>query len=148
VLPQNDHNLTNFGLTVSAKDVCSASPTVSIQVFGNEDDQTGTDKQGTVFSPDAKDIAPGTLRLRAERSDSGQGRVYLIVVKATDASGNFSLTASTVVVPRSTSTTSIATVNQMAAASKAYALNPANKNNPQPPGYFVIGDGPVIGSKQ
>jgi hypothetical protein len=42
-----------------------------VQVFGNENDQTPTDSQGTVFSPDANNIAPGTLRLRAERSDSG-----------------------------------------------------------------------------
>jgi hypothetical protein len=37
---------------------------------------------------DARDIAPGTLRLRAERKGNGDGRVYLIVASATDGSGN------------------------------------------------------------
>jgi hypothetical protein len=52
------------------------------------------------FSPDAKNIAPGTLRLRSERSGSGDGRVYLIVITATDASNNVSHVCLTVVVPR------------------------------------------------
>ena len=148
VLQQNNHTMTNVGLAVAKSDICTTSPTVTVQVFGNEDDQTPTDSQGTVFSPDASNIAPGTLRLRAERSDSGSGRVYLIVVKAMDGAGNFSLSTSTVVVPKSTSAASINAVNSLAAAARAFALNPANKNSPQPPGYFVIGDGPVIGSKQ
>ncbi len=147
ILQQNSHNMTNVGLAVTKSDICTASPTVTVQVFGNEDDQAPTDNMGTVFSPDASNIAPGTLRLRAERSDSGPGRVYLIVAKATDGAGNFSLSASTVVVPKSTSAASISTVNSLAAAARAFALNPANKSNPQPPGYFVIGDGPVVGSK-
>jgi hypothetical protein len=148
ILQQNNHTMTNVGLAVAKSDICTTSPTVTVRVFGNEDDQTPTDNQGTVFSPDANNIAPGTLRLRAERSDSGPGRVYLIVVKAIDGAGNFSLSASTVVVPKSTSAASTSAVNTLAAAARAFALNPTNKNNPQPPGYFVIGDGPLIGSKQ
>ena len=148
VLQQNNHTMTNVGLAVAKSDICTANLSVTVQVFGNEDDQTPTDSQGTVFSPDANNIAPGTLRLRAERSDSGPGRVYLIVVKATDGAGNFSLSASTVVVPKSTSAASTSAVNTLAAAARAFALNPTNKNNPQPPGYFLIGDGPVVGSKQ
>jgi hypothetical protein len=53
-----------------------------------------------------------------------------------------------VVVPKSTSAVSVSVVNSLAAAAGAFALNPANKSNPQPPGLFVIGDGPVIGSMQ
>jgi BNR repeat-like domain len=83
-----NHNLVNVGLAAEATDSCDSSPTLSVQVFGNEDDQTPTDSNGTVFSPDAADIAPGTLRLRAERSDSGNGRVYLIVATATSTFGN------------------------------------------------------------
>jgi Bacterial Ig-like domain (group 3)/FG-GAP-like repeat len=147
-LMQNNHNLVNVGLAATTHDTCTETPSVMVKVFGNEDDQMATDAQGTVFSPDAKNIAPGTLRLRAERSDSGQGRVYLIVIKATDSAGNFSLSVNSVVVPYSSSTASIKKVNSLAAAARAFALNPANKNNPEPPGYFIIGDGPVIGPKQ
>jgi hypothetical protein len=50
-----------------------------------------------------------------------------------------------VVVPKSTSAASVASANNQAAAAVAFA----NANNGNPPaGYFVIGDGPVIGPMQ
>jgi hypothetical protein len=115
-------------------------------VFGDEDDQTPT-SSGVVHSPDAKNIALGTLRLRSERLDSGDGRVYLIVVKGTDSGGRLGVAASTVVVPRSQSQPNINSVNAQAAAARAYAL--ANNGSP-PAGYFAIGEAgaPVIGPKQ
>jgi hypothetical protein len=112
-------------------------------VFGNEDDQTPTG-DGT-FSPDASNIGLGTLRLRNEHVGSGNGRVYLVVVKATDASGNVGLDCGTVVVPHDQTAASLALIETQATAAKAFCL--ANSGTP-PPGYFVIGDGPVIGPKQ
>jgi hypothetical protein len=112
-------------------------------VFGDEDDQTNTGDG--VNSPDAKDIDIGTLRLRAERVDSLDGRVYLIVVKATDASGNVSFRVATVVVPKGQSVASINSVNAQATTARNYALT---HNGSPPPGYFMIGDGPIIGPKQ
>jgi len=82
----------------------------------------------------------GTLRLRAERVDSGDGRVYLIVVR----SGS-SFATVTVVVPKSSSSANVNAVLAEAAAAKAFA--DANNGAP-PPGYFVIGDGAIIGNKQ
>ena len=96
------------------------------------------------MSPDAKNIAVGTLRLRAERSDAGDGRVYLVVVRATDACGT-AFTANTVVVTHDQSAESIASVNAQAAEARAFCL--ANGGSP-PPGYFLIGDGPILGPKQ
>ena len=52
------------------------------------------------------------------------------------------------VVPYSSTKKSINTVNSLAGAARVFALDPANRNNPRPPAYFVIGDGPVIGPKQ
>jgi len=99
-------------------------------VFGDEDDQTPT-APNEVFSPDAKNIAVSTLRLRAERVSSGNGRVYLIVVRS-----GTSFATVTVVVPKSSSAANVNSVNAQAAAAKAYA----NANNGAPPaGYFVIG---------
>jgi len=117
--------------------------TREILVFGNENDETDTGDGN--FSPDANNIDIGTLRLRAERIGGGNGRVYLIVVKVTDAAGNVSVTVATVVVPKSNSSAAGNAVNAQAAAAATYAL--ANGGAP-PPGYFVIGDGPIIGPKQ
>jgi uncharacterized repeat protein (TIGR01451 family) len=143
-LPQNTHELINVGLHATATDGPCGTPTISVMVFGDEDDQTPT-KKNELFSPDAKDIGAETLRLRAERVDTGDGRVYLIVVKATDAAGQTSFATFTVVVPKSSSAANIASVNAQAAAAKAFA----DANNGAPPaGYLVIGDGPVIGPKQ
>lgn len=143
LLPQNDHELVNVGLTAAAIDgpYCPAPPVV-VQVWGNEDDETPT---GSIFSPDAKDIAVATLRLRQERVSSGDGRVYLVVAKATDEAGGTGFATATVVVPKSSSEGDLALVKALAAAAKAFA--DANGGAP-PPGYFVIGNGPVIGNKQ
>ena len=144
LIPQNNHELINVGLAASATDGPCPTPRMVVKVFGDEDDQTPTGG-GQAFSPDAKDIAPVTLRLRSERAATGDGRVYLIVVTATDEAGGTGFAAVTVVVPKSSSPHDIASVNAQAAAAKAYA--DANAGAP-PPGYFVIGDGPIIGPKQ
>ena len=137
-LSQTNSDLINVGLAATTNEPA----TITVQVFGDEDDQTPTTTTPvTVHSPDAKDIAVGTLRLRAERVDSGDGRVYLIIVKATDQSGNVSQACHTVVAPRKKK----GDVDAQAAAAKAFCE--ANNFTP-PPGYFVIGDGPIVGPKQ
>jgi hypothetical protein len=83
--------------------------------------------------------------LRNERVDSGSGRVYLIVVKATDSQGATGFGTATVVVPKSQSPEGLNAVSTSAAAAKAFA---GSHNGVPPAGYFVIGDGPVIGPKQ
>ena len=108
-------------------------------MFGDEDDQTPT-APNEVFSPDARDIAVSTLRLGAERMNNGGGRVYLIVVKSGSAFATV-----TVVVPKSSSSKDIEKVNNDAAAAKSFA---DAHNGAAPAGYFVIGDGPIIGTKQ
>jgi uncharacterized repeat protein (TIGR01451 family) len=146
-LPQNNHGLRNVGLAATATDGgCPAPTTLAVQVFSDEDDLMPTNSGGTSqFSPDAKDIAVGTLRLRQERVASSDGRVYLIVVKATDTAGGTGFSTATIVVPKSSSPTDVASVNAQAAAAKAFA---DSNQGTAPPGYFVIGDGPIIGSKQ
>ena len=98
-----------------------------------------------MYSPDAADIAVGTLRLRAERVKNLDGRVYLIVVKAVDAAGGVGFATATVVVPQKPGPASTTSANAQAAAAKSYA--DAHGGSP-PPGFFVIGDGPVIGPLQ
>jgi hypothetical protein len=137
-----NHNLVNVGLSASATDNCAGILPIAVNVFGDEDDETPTGDGN--FSPDAKDIAVGTLRLRSERIGSADGRVYLDLETATDASGNSGHACCTVVVPRNPSPGAIALVNAQAAAAQAYCT----ANGTPPPDYFVIGDGPIIGPKQ
>lgn len=137
-----NHDLINVGLTASASDNCTANQSVSVQVFADEDDEEATG-DGT-HSPDAKDIASGTLRLRSERKGDSDGRVYLIIVTATDAAGNVSRCCRTVVVPMSQSPANISSVNAQAAAALSYC----NLNGSAPPSFFLVGDGAVIGPKQ
>jgi DNA/RNA endonuclease G (NUC1) len=144
LISATNSNLFNVGLTASATDQEGEAVTIQVAVFGDEDDQTAT-LPGVVHSPDAKDIAPVTLRLRGERIEASDGRVYLIVVTATDSSGGVSRNYHTVVVPKNNKQSNVNLVNAQAAAAIAYASS--NGGTP-PPGYFVIGDGPIIGPKQ
>jgi hypothetical protein len=137
--------LVNVGLSAAASDgVCPVPAVSSVEVFSDEDDETPS-APNQLFSPDASDIGVGTLRLRAERVRSLDGRVYLIVVRSTDAGGRVGFATATVVVPRNSSPSSASSVNAQAAAAKAFA--DGNNGNP-PPGYVVIGDGPIIGPLQ
>jgi Bacterial Ig domain len=113
--------LVDVGLSVSASDASGATTTVT--VYSDEDDGA---------TPDAA----GMLTLRAERDPSGDGRVYLIVVKATDAHGNTSHNCLTVIVPKSQSAADLASVNAQAAAADAYC----DANGTAPPGWFVVGN--------
>ena len=72
-------------------------------------------------------------------------KLDLVVVKATDTGGGTGFATLTVVVPKSSSNANIASVNAQAAAAKAYA---DGHGGAPPAGYFLVGDGAVIGSKQ
>ena len=137
--PNSD--LVNVGLSVTATDNDGETPALSIDVFSDEDDA----EQPDGMSPDAKDVAAETLRLRAERRGDADGRVYVIRIKATDTSNNVSYSYCTVVVPHSQSKSSLSGVNAQAAA--AVAAFVAAGNNP-PAGFFLVGDGPTVGPKQ
>jgi len=144
LITSTNSNLFNVGLAASATDNGGGPVTISVAVFGDEDDQTAT-LPGMVHSPDAKDIAPTTLRLRGERVEANDGRVYLIVITATDNLGNITRNYQTVVVPKNNKQASVDSVNAQAAAAVSYAQS---HGGAPPPGYFVIGDGPIIGPKQ
>jgi hypothetical protein len=143
VLQQTNHNMVNVGLASRARDACEGELPVTISVFGDEDDEAQTGDGH--FSPDAKNIAVGSLRVRAERRGDSDGRVYLILAEATDSSGNRGINCCTVIVPHSRAQRALASAQAQAAAAQAFCL--ANEGM-APAGYFVVGDGPVIGPKQ
>jgi hypothetical protein len=140
---QNKHDLVNVGLVATASDACSPPADFDVAVFGDEDDETPTDSDGGgIFSPDAEDIAVGTLRLRAERVDSSDGRVYLVVVSGEDEAGNTGYGCATVVVPHNSSTQSGTSAAIQAEAARAHC---EEYQGMAPADFFVIGDGPPIG---
>jgi hypothetical protein len=102
--------LVNVGLELEVTDDQDASPAVEVFVFSNEPDKNGK------RSPDAANVAPATLQLRAERLGKGGGRIYLIVVLATDEAGNVGMHGCSVVVPHDKSAKSRRKVEQAAAA--------------------------------
>jgi hypothetical protein len=133
-----NHVLINVGLTAAGSENCP-DPAVAIEVFSDEDDE-----QDGAHSPDAKDIGFNTLRLRSERQDNLDGRVYLIIVRATDTASNESVCCRTVTVPKSQSQANLASVAQQAAAAQAHC----EAFGAEPPEYVVVGDGPILGPHQ
>ena len=141
------HRLVDMELTVNVEDDCDEDPVVSMMVFGDEDDDEPTGDG--VHSPDAK-FEP--LRLRNERRGNADGRVYLILLTATDYCGNVGYQCLSVSVPKTPNQAGIDKVIAQAAEAEAqcgafldYVLENASET---PPGYFVIGDGEEIGPHQ
>lgn len=90
-----DHRLVQVA-SVSARDAVSglAGP-VAITVTSNEP----TDSQGDGHSGPDIVISGGVIKLRAERSGTGSGRIYTITVTATDIAGNIATKTTTCTVP-------------------------------------------------
>ncbi len=147
VLWPPNHKLVNVGLRVQVKDNKDPKPTVTARIYADEDDemQTGDGNHspdatpGHTFDPTCNDLC-----LRSERRGDADGRVYLIVVTAKDASGNTAKHCCAVIVPHDQSKASRTSVAQQAAAAIAHC----EKNGTIPPGFVPVGDGPVIGPKQ
>lgn len=135
-----EHDLIE-AVTLWVSDRCDAEPIVVISVTQDEpvEDQTGDGN----FSPDAKFVYDPDgkvigLRLRAERKGNGDGRVYLIIVIATDATGNVAKKCCAVTVPKSQSEKDLDAVAAQAAAAVAAGV-------PLP---YDSTAGPEIGPKQ
>jgi hypothetical protein len=134
-----NHDLVNVGLSVTSS--CPSAVTVSVY---SDEDELADDGDGA-FSPDAADIAVGTLRLRSERSGTGEGRVYLIVAGATDIAGTAAASCSTVVVPHSKSSKDVAAVAARASAASQFC---SMHQGTAPEGFSPVGNGPVVPPKQ
>ncbi|MGZ7081201.1 MAG: hypothetical protein ACXVJT_17435, partial [Thermoanaerobaculia bacterium] len=96
----------NVGLSAGVTDNCP-SPSLSVSVFSNEAGQ-------------AIHLAPGSLELASKRDGGGGGRVYLIVVRATDALNYSAISCNTVTVPHDQSAGSKNDVTAQAAAAQSF----------------------------
>jgi hypothetical protein len=98
IWPPN-HKLVYVHLRAEVTDTCSATTWKVIGVSSNED-KNGRGDGNT--SSDWQIAGDHAVKVRAERSGRGEGRVYTITIQAQDASGNLSETKDVqVVVPKS-----------------------------------------------
>jgi len=88
-----NHKLATISVeSLFVADICDSNPTVVLDTIYSDEPDNGTGDGDT--DNDIQEAAYGTLdlafKLRSERAGSGDGRVYTIVYRATDGSGNSS----------------------------------------------------------
>jgi len=96
VLWPPNHKMVNVTVSYQEQSACPVTCTLSVTsnepVNGTGDGDTG---------PDWEVIDAHHVRLRAERSGGGSGRIYTITITCTDSQGNTSTATTTVSVPHS-----------------------------------------------
>jgi predicted extracellular nuclease len=100
VLRPPNHKYRTVTVTVGASDSVDPSPDVSlVSATSNEPDDAPGGADGATTG-DVVVVDDTTFRLRAERSETGSGRVYTLTYRVVDACGNASQQTATVTVPR------------------------------------------------
>lgn len=97
-----NHIMIDIVIDANASDNSGLPLTLSASVTSNEpEDGLGDGDTGPDWTEVVIDQTTGVinLQLRRERSGSGVGRTYTIVISATDSSGNISMTELDIIVP-------------------------------------------------
>lgn len=97
VLLPLDNKMRDVTVSYEVSDNCTGKVTCSIDVSSNE---LIKDAATSDTSPDWEIIDSHHVRLRAERANNGNGRIYTITVTCADANGNVSIKTVTVSAPR------------------------------------------------
>ena len=134
VLGSRNHALVDVGLSALIEDDRDAAPSVEVLVFSNEAEDT---RGSGNTSSDALIGADGSVSLRAERSGRGDGRIYLVVVVATDNAGNTGFDCAAAVVPKSNGKKHLAGV----AAAALLAEDDCISTGGDPAGFELIASG-------
>lgn len=110
VLWPANHKMSDITATITADDICDSDPDiVLVSITSNEPDNglgdgdTPNDIQGADFGTEDYQF-----QLRSERAGTGDGRVYTVVYRVTDGSGNSASCESEVRVPHDMSGTALA----------------------------------------
>jgi hypothetical protein len=94
-----NHEYVSVQATIAATDDFDPSPAVTlVSATSNEPDDAPGGADGST-TKDVLVVDDDTLRLRAERDETGSGRVYTITYRATDDCGNSATDSATVTVP-------------------------------------------------
>jgi hypothetical protein len=93
IWPPN-HKMKTISVRADVTDDCSATSWKIISVSSNEPE---LGKGSGHTTPDWEIIGDHALKVRAERSGQGSGRVYTITIQAVDSAGNVSEPATTTV---------------------------------------------------
>jgi YVTN family beta-propeller protein len=101
IWPPN-HKMVTIAVNYDVSDNCDPAPSVvSLLSVTSNEPVDGTGDGDT--SPDWEIVDSHHVRLRAERSGGGSGRIYTITITCTDSSGNASTQSLTVLVPHNRS---------------------------------------------
>jgi hypothetical protein len=96
-----NHRLIRINAAITTNDVCDLNPHVSLVSITSSEPDKELEKDDAVG--DIQEANYGTddrsFLLRAERSGSGNGRIYTVTYKATDSSGNSTIRTAEVRVP-------------------------------------------------
>ncbi|HET6890303.1 MAG TPA: proprotein convertase P-domain-containing protein [Pyrinomonadaceae bacterium] len=94
-----NHKMRDITVNYSVSDNCTAAGAIITSIYSvtSNEPVNGTDDGDT--APDWEIVNNHLVKLRAERSGNGTGRIYTITIKATDAAGNRSFQTVTVSVP-------------------------------------------------
>jgi rhamnogalacturonan endolyase len=92
-----NHRMVPVSLNVALVDLLDPAPTARIVGVSSNEPVNGADDGNT--APDWQITGPLSVDLRAERSETGTGRVYTIQVEGRDAAGNTTLQTVSVSVP-------------------------------------------------
>jgi len=85
IWPPN-HKMVDIAVSVTAVDICDENVTSWIDSITSNEDVNGIGDGNT--EPDWEITGPLQAKLRVERQGGGLGRVYTLVIKASDSSGN------------------------------------------------------------
>jgi hypothetical protein len=97
VLWPANHNMVAVTVTVDFEDICDPLPVCTIVDVTCNESVNGRGDGNT--QPDWEITGDLTVKLRAERTGSGSGRVYTIHVECVDASGNIATATVDITVP-------------------------------------------------
>jgi hypothetical protein len=130
-----NHKMRNIAVTYSSSDNCPGTVTCTLSVTSNEH-MNGAGDGNT--GDDWEIVNNHAVKLRAERTGGGMGRVYTITIRCTDQAGNTGVATTTVAVPHDMSARSEANAGRNTLAVAVF-------NNPTK-NYFTLSVEP--GSRQ